>query len=315
MTGYSFETFVDWQLELHRPSRHPRERRRNRLRFDVKFAAVTAAHVRHDHAYATQRQTKDSREMIAQSERVLAGRPNCQFFTVVVSDIVVRLERVVLNFLKTERIFKNVIGFSKAFIDIFPAKRQVIANIRAVESFRRAVNRAAQLGPSHSGFVNQYGARCRRVLDIGHFRELFVLDVNELQRLLGRWGIIGKHRGDRIADIAHFVDCDNGLIFIGRAVLVIEGLNIVARQRRDHPGKFFRLRGIDLDELRVSDGAAQYPRMRHARKLDIARVDRLAGDFFDAVDSGRIGSRDRINVLLFHAWNKYTATAKSCRAR
>ena len=89
-------------------------------------------------------------KMIAQRKRVLAGRPDREFLAVVVGDIVVRFERVVLNFLKAKGVFENVIGLGEALFDVFPAEGQVVADIGAVESFRRAVDRTAQLGARHA---------------------------------------------------------------------------------------------------------------------------------------------------------------------
>ena len=45
--------------------------------------------------------------------------------------------------------------------------------------------------------------------------------------------------------------------------------------------------------------------MRHAGELEIGRVDRLARDFFDAVDAVRVGARHRIALLWFHDVAKY----------
>ena len=122
--------------------------------------------------------------------------------------------------------------------------------------------------------------------------QLFVFDFDQLQRLLGDLRRIGQHRGDRIADIAHLVDGDDRLILVGRAILEVEALDVIARQGRDNAGQLFGFRGIDLDQSRVRHRAAQYPRMGHARQLDIAGIDRLAADFFDGVDPVRIGADD-----------------------
>src|SRR5581483_7364227 len=70
-------------------------------------------------------------------------------------------------------------------------------------------------------------------------------------------------------------------------------------QRRDHAGKIFRLGGVDADNLRVRDRTSQNPRVRHARKLEIAGVKRFARDFFDAVDAVRARPRDRV-AGFFH---------------
>ncbi len=54
-----------------------------------------------------------------------------------------RFEGKVLHLLKAKGVFKNMLGLGKAFVDIFAAEGQVVANICAAKPFRRAVGRAA----------------------------------------------------------------------------------------------------------------------------------------------------------------------------
>ncbi len=148
--------------------------------------------------------------------------------------------------------------------------------------------------------MNLDGAGSGSFLDIGHLRQLVILDFEQFQRLLGDLRRVRQYRGHRIADIAHFVHGDDGLVFIGRAVFIIEALDVVARQRGDHSRQFFRSRGVDLDQFGVSHGTAQDARMGHAGQLDVAGVDRLAADFFDGVDAVRIGADDFQVMLGLH---------------
>src|SRR4029450_7263113 len=92
--------------------------------------------------------------MIAQREGILARGPDGQFLAVVISDVVVRLERVVLNFLKTKGVFEDVIRPREALFHFFPAEGQIVANVGAVESFRRAVGGTSQLGARDAAFVD-----------------------------------------------------------------------------------------------------------------------------------------------------------------
>ena len=52
--------------------------------------------------------------------------------------------------------------------------------------------------------------------------------------------------------------------------------------------------------------------MRHPRKLDIARVDRFAGNFLDAVNAARVGARDliRFSCILMAAYLNESAESK-----
>ena len=80
----------------------------------------------------------------------------------------------------------------------------------------------------------------------------------------------------------HFVDRDNRLIFVGRAVFVIELFNIVASQGGNHPGQFFRFGGIDFQQASMRHGTPKYLGMAHARQLNVACIDGLAGHLFEA---------------------------------
>ena len=154
--------------------------------------------------------------------------------------------------------------------------------------------------------MHQSGARRCGFFYVGYFRQLFVFDFDQLQRRFRDRRIVSQHRRNRITDVAYLVDRDDRLIFVGRAVFVVESLDIVAGERRDHSRKRFRFGSIDFDELRVRHRTSEDARVRHARELEIGRVDRLARDFFDAVDAVRIGARHRIALLWFHdVWLKY----------
>src|SRR5512145_1091219 len=50
----------------------------------------------------------------------------------------------------------------------------------------------------------------------------------------------------------------------------------------------------------MGDRTAKNSGVRHPGQLDVARVDRLAGDFFDPVDAARVAPRDLIGFSLNH---------------
>ena len=66
------------------------------------------------------------------------------------------------------------------------------------------------------------------------------------------------------------------------------------------PGSSFAFEASTLTSFACAHRTSQNARVRHARKLDIARIDRLAGDFLDAVDSVRVGARDGEIMLCLH---------------
>src|SRR5919106_2199748 len=142
MPRYGLEAFVDGQRELYRPPGLPGQSCGNRLGFDIQFSTVSAAHIRHDDTNPAERQTKDSRKMIAKRERILTRGPYGELFAVVAGDIDVRFERIMLYFLKAKGVFENVIRLSEGFVYIAPAEAQVITDVGAVESWWRSIGRA-----------------------------------------------------------------------------------------------------------------------------------------------------------------------------
>src|ERR1700754_3871957 len=117
--------------------------------------------------------------MIAQGKRILAGCPDRQLLPVVINDVVVRFQRIVLDFLKAKGVFEDMIRLGKALGYVFASEGQVVTDIRAVESFWRAVDRTAQLRSSNAGSVHQSGARRRGFFYVRYFRELFVFDFDQ----------------------------------------------------------------------------------------------------------------------------------------
>ncbi len=91
-----------------------------------------------------------------------------------------------------------------------------------------------------------------------------------------------RHRRDRIAGVAHFVDRDDGLIFIGGAEHAQAPL-VVARDHGENAGELLRRAGVDAGKARVGVGAAQNFPVGHIGQLYVHRVERFAGHFLRAV--------------------------------
>ena len=112
------------------------------------------------------------------------------------------------------------------------------------------------------------GDRLPRVDDGGQW---LVLDVDEVERVVGDVGRLGHHRRHLLALEPNLVGRQHGLG--------------VARQRRhprqpvgrqhlpghhgDHPGHGLRRRGVDVDDPGVGNRAAQQGQMEHSRQHDV----------------------------------------------
>src|ERR1044072_3286889 len=139
-----------------------------------------------------------------------------------------------------------------------------------------------------------------RLFDVRDLGQLVIFDLDQLQSFFRDCGIIGQNCGHRIADVAHFVDRHDRLVFIGGAVLVVEGLDMVAREGGDHTAQRLRLRRVYLHKPRMGMRASENSCVSHARQLNIGVVNCLAGDFFNAIDPVRTGARNRKSFVRCH---------------
>src|ERR1044071_10297182 len=114
--------------------------------------------------------------------------------------------------------------------------------------------------------------RLDRIIDIG---QLFVLNVDQTDRLIGdRFGI-GCHSGERVAGHANFVFDENGLILHPRADENI--FDIGAREHGAHARQLLGFRSINADDTRVRHRAAQHLRPQQAFERQISGVLSLTG--------------------------------------
>ena len=113
---------------------------------------------------------------------------------------------------------------------------------------------------------DERGARRQGVVDGHHRRQNFVLDIDQRQRAKRRLLVVGNHRRDQIAVIAHLVDRENGLILDAHAVDGIEPLEVFAGDDGVNAGSLRGARGIDSADARVRVRAAQDLGVQHARQ-------------------------------------------------
>ena len=94
---------------------------------------------------------------------------------------------------------------------------ETIAKIGAGEFFRRLVVLPHHFAATHRGVVHQCRVWRQRLVQIRHCRQFLVVDFNQFQSFLGDRLVCRRYRRHRIADVAHFVDRDDRLIFVGGA--------------------------------------------------------------------------------------------------
>ena len=113
--------------------------------------------------------------------------------------------------------------------------------------------------------------------------EDLVLDLDEIDGLLGDVDGLGSDGGDGLAEVTHDVLGDDVLVDDVQAELVVEvvtgehGVN--ARQR-------LGFRGVDAQDLRAGMRAALDLRVQHAGQDQIAGVQRVAGQLAGRLHAG-----------------------------
>ena len=133
--------------------------------------------------------------------------------------------------------------------------------------------------------VDQRGPRSQRLLERHRSRERLVVDVDQLERLLGRRLVDGRDRRHRLALVPRDPDREHRPVAICRAVVGIAPGQIGAGERGEDAGPGAGARHVDARDPRVGVRRAEHLRVSHARHGQVGDVARAAGDFLDRVDA------------------------------
>ena len=125
-----------------------------------------------------------------------------------------------------------------------------------------------------------------RPLGIDHRLELLVLDPDAGCRSARLLRMLGSNECDGLAEVAHALVGEHGLIGELEAVAFL-ARHVLVRQHRVDAGHADRLRDVDRDDARVRVRAPQRVAPQHPGRLEIARVGELARDLRNAVDPRR----------------------------
>jgi hypothetical protein len=114
----------------------------------------------------------------------------------------------------------------------------------------------------------------------------FLRDVVDLHRRSGAAGllrVLGRHKRDRLAEVAHLAHGQDGLVGELEPVALLTR-NVPVREDGVDAGHALGLRGADALHLRGGVRAADGVAVEHPRGEEVARVGELAGDLGDGVD-------------------------------
>jgi hypothetical protein len=113
-----------------------------------------------------------------------------------------------------------------------------------------------------------------------------VLDLDQVEGLLGDGRLVGGHRGHRLAHEHHAVDREHGVG--ARRRLLLQMRDVLGGDDRAHAGQRLRRAGVDRHDLGVGVWAAQQLGVQQALGLDVGHVLDAAGDLL-----GPVGPRNR----------------------
>ena len=136
-----------------------------------------------------------------------------------------------------------------------------------------------------------------------------VLDLDQVQRLLGDGRLVGGDGGDRMPDEHHAVDGEDG---VGpRRGLALQLRDVGGGQDGPHAGQRARLARVDAHDARVRVGAAEELGVEQAAGLEIRDVLDLTGDLLGTVGA-RDGEPDSLDVArgLHHSGHGYASSGR-----
>ena len=155
----------------------------------------------------------------------------------------------------------------------------------------REIQREVTLGP------DRRSARLEGLLKIEDKRQLFIVDLDELERLFGHVPVDRGHRGHGLADEAHRVIEHIPNVFsdiLGRVVVLapprygartVDQLVCLVRDDRPHARQGLGPRYVDTADARVRMWAPQNPCVQHPGEPNVARIGGSPGHTLVCIDA------------------------------
>ena len=127
----------------------------------------------------------------------------------------------------------------------------------------------------------------QRILRVDDGGQRLVVNLDQLQRVLGLVAVLRHHHGHSVAYVAHHAGCNGGIrdgfqVGVGdgpgAGYRVEHAFNVCARVHGQHAGCAFGRVGVYAADASMSMRAAQDGGVYHAGELDVVGVRGLAGD-------------------------------------
>src|SRR6476469_4447393 len=199
------ERLIGAKSELDRTANHARETRRDGFSLDAALGAVTAADVRNDHAYGTERQTENTRELLANGKWALCRAPHREHAGFEVRDANMRLHRIVLGAGKIKNVFEDAVGLAKTRFDIATVVTKMKTDIGVIVDNVAAAPAVTRILTIVESLMDKRSAGFQRLID-GEYRwQLVIIDLDQLQCLCCSRILCCCDRGYHVADVTDFL--------------------------------------------------------------------------------------------------------------
>ncbi|MGY4503057.1 hypothetical protein ACVWYH_007014 [Bradyrhizobium sp. GM24.11] len=269
------ELLLAGELELDRPTGLQRGQRQNVLNEHLLLPAKTAADALAEHADLVQGKLEHVRERAPGQERHLRRGADVEDTCIIEpGEATMGLQRRMLHTVTVEGGLVSDSRRSKRCCDV----AELAMRFRNEIALR--VRNAVRAGPIG---MNERSARRHRLFGIDQRRQDLVVDLQPSASLLGSAFTLGDHGCDLLADEAHDVIEDAGVLGVHPVLLVPcrreqHRGRILMRQDRVHAGYGHRRRSVDRDDPGMRMRRAQQLDVQQAVDLRVERVARRAAD-------------------------------------
>ncbi|MPL96699.1 hypothetical protein SDC9_42881 [bioreactor metagenome] len=249
--GAGKHAFGAAQMQAHRSARLQREKRQRRLHRQLVLAAEGAAGRRGDDADLVLGQGEDAGKLHPVARAMLAARADDHALALGRGPAPLRLH-------ETVHLARRDIGV----LDHMHRGGKARGEVAAAQP---------DLGHQIARGMDGLGAGGKRRLHVLDKGERAIVDANERQRALGGLGIDRRHRGDRVAEVAHPVGTQRRLVLEQDAEGVHPG-HVAMGDDGAHAGQGLGRGGVDRKDLGMGMGGTQDAADKHPLGPHIGHV-------------------------------------------
>jgi hypothetical protein len=171
-----------------------------------------------------------------------------------------------------EEVLEDAVRDLEPLIDVAAPDSVVDVHVAA-----RAHLDVEQVGEHRAGaelLVDQRRSGAGGLHLVEHRRQLLVLDLDQVTRLVGRVRIGREHHGHRLAGEADLLEGQDGLVVEGGPVVRVgdDPEHVLPRDHPLHAGSGGGGLDVDRADPAVRDGAAEDLRVQHPRELEVVDV-------------------------------------------